>query len=191
VKWRNRKGSILIMTLLICTIIFMLAVSYSTMVTLETNTANIHNNANMALYVADAGIRRGFADLVNLREDQFATLTGGTDWRVEDVAYNYEAEEVVGNYSVTVEGTPENGNFGPVEPIPSDAGGSDRGFFTYRFTIESNGTISRNGDVVARRTVIARVLLERAEGGSEDTGSGGVDDYQGYGRIEDWYEKHR
>ena len=101
----------------------------------------------------------------------------------------YTSDLKVGGYVVTIHGGPEavppslpdsfvhqiSGDTGPNPPL--------RGTFKGLFTIESCGTVTRGAEIVARRTLFAKVLVSRGELLNQD--------YQGYGRIFYLYEKNR
>jgi hypothetical protein len=198
-----RRGSVLIITLLVAAIIFMLAVSYCTMVTVESKTIQLNDDANIALYCADAGLHRGFAELVNLDQAGIDSLVSGAQATLQfmDNSIFNDGQGRAGGYVSTIYGRaaanpggydPETPSpvppfpdpiYGFVVPAPGDTFAlGDRGRYRYRFTVQSESRIFRGVDLMTRRTIVAKVLIERAER---------PDDYQGFGKIEYWFEKFR
>lgn len=193
------RASALVTTLLMSAIIFVLAVCFSTMVTIETRTVQYNNYANTALYVADAGMQRGFVELTNLEPLRFNGLVLGTlpFCQLTDTAYI--AGNQSGIYTAIICGAthpestyrpqtadpaiPEGFGWVPLLPKDLSAPPNSRGRFRWRFTILARGGLMRdNTMVLARRSLIAKVLVSRAEDN---------DDYQGYGKIESWSEQNR
>lgn len=183
----RRRGSLLIMTLFISAMIFMLAVSYSTMVTIESKTIQFHDDVNIAFYVADSGINRGFIELINMPKTGFDNLVNnaGATVSFQDVAF-YDADLKTGSYNVTIYGGPEDpstiAGLDLNVPVMLGDTGTNRGTFKWLFRIQSTGTITRGAETLARRILIAKVLMAR---GAQ------VGEYQAYGRIYEWYEKNR
>ena len=182
------------MTLLMGIIIFILVLCFSSMVTLESRTVQNNNYANIAFYAADAGIQRGLVELANVENTVISNLISGTTPVVQyvDIAYLMGASS--GSYTVSIFGkncpdpdyAPQIGSFGqvstmPDEPAPQPPAGT-RGRYRWRFTMLSEGALIESGTTLARRSLIAKVLIARAEDG---------DDYQGYVRMEYWSELNR
>jgi hypothetical protein len=201
---RGSRGSVLIMALLMATIIFMLAVSFTTMVTLESKTVSASDDANIAFYCADAGLQRSFVELVNFTpgtaplnidvNDMY--LGTRTNVTFDDTGIYTDSTGRTGQYKSTIYANIPGKNiadyntiystdpagFGVVTAVPGDFGA--RGIYRYIFTIESQGTVLKTGNVISRRTIVAKVLIERPVLMDNS-------EYQGYGKIQYWYEKYR
>lgn len=182
------SGSMLISTLLISAIVFMLVVIYNSIITNESRTTEFGNDAALALYVSDSGLKRGFSNLVSLSLGN--TSTPNTflyvkAYGIQSTISMYTSGSEVRKYSVTVYGNnssvtsyrPVTGSFGAVTMM----GGG--GTYKHCFTIESLGWVERNGDIKARRTLMAKVLIHR---GDED-----ADGFPVCGKIDCWYQKNR
>jgi hypothetical protein len=187
---------VLIFTLLVSAIIFMLAVSFSTLVTLESKTIASYNYANLALHAADAGFQRGFIDLVNKPWADLSALVvtpPGTSYTLPPGKTQlYDADGVITYYTVEtsdpVPNTPEGGNFGNVEPTGT------RGYYRWQLTVTSIGEVALAGnpaEIIARRTIRARISLQRPQQDITGAPAPGSDDYQGYGKILNWSEANR
>lgn len=183
--WRRSgiRASVLIITLLVSAIIFMIAVSFSTMVTMESKTSQAADDANLALYEADAGLRRAFVELVNLDWDRLKgmietgdpfSLTGGC----------FLSSSRRGSYSIKITFVRELSGAERYEVTKSnndDYTGS-RGKYQWRFKVLSVGQIGNAGTVFSQRTVVALVDIQRAKN---------ADEYRGSGNIFYWSEMNR
>ncbi|MGV8125212.1 MAG: hypothetical protein AB2L14_36150 [Candidatus Xenobiia bacterium LiM19] len=230
--WRKKRNgiraSVLIITLLVSAIIFMIAVSFSTMVTMESKTAQASNDANLALYEADAGLRRAFVELVNMEWVKLKDMIdNGTPFKISGGCFSSSGKS--GNYGVKIvfvrelseseryevtvveENSPASGKAGSGNSVSSsegtsgnigtdgggsstdgggtDGGGTDgggatvsKGKYQWRFKMVSVGRIENAGTVLAQRTVIAYVDIQRAQN---------ADEYRGSGNIFYWSEMNR
>ncbi|MHC9541467.1 MAG: hypothetical protein AB9903_18335 [Vulcanimicrobiota bacterium] len=224
--WRKKRSgiraSVLIITLLVSAIIFMIAVSFSTMVTMESKTAQAANDANLALYEADAGLRRAFVELVNMEWVKLKDMIdNGTPFKMSGGCFSSSGKS--GNYGVkiifvrelseseryevtVVDEDPHNigkagsgngvsstdggGNGGSSNGGSSTDGGStdgggtsvSKGKYQWRFKMVSVGRIGNSATVLAQRTVIAYVDIQRAQN---------ADEYRGSGNIFYWSEMNR
>jgi hypothetical protein len=202
---RGSRGSVLIMALLMSTIIFMLAVSFTTMVTLESKTVSASDDANIAFYCADAGLQRAFVELVNfspvvppLIDVNDMWLGKTTNITFDETGIYSDSQGRTGDFKSTVYANIPGKNiaeyntiynldpagFGNVDPAPGDAG--TRGIYRFLFTVESQGTVMKSGGVIARRTIVAKVLIERPDPAVMNN-----TEYNGAGKIMYWYEKYR
>jgi hypothetical protein len=190
-QYCRARGSVLILTLLVSAIIFMLAVSYSTLITMESKTIMVHNDSNLALFAADAGFFRAFTDIVNMPRSGFAPMvTGPFPYTLYNRVQLYDANGDQAYYTVTITTTAPStmtgGNYGDVV-----AGQPQFGTYKWRMYVQSVGQVERpvNGGyyvIVARRTIRARVLVERPNDTAPDPAA-----YQGYGKIDYWSEANR
>ncbi|MDQ7826625.1 MAG: hypothetical protein RDV48_27730 [Candidatus Eremiobacteraeota bacterium] len=198
------RGSTLMLTLIVGAIIFMLAVTYSTFITVQSRSIEAKNNSSMALYVADAGVKRAFVEVVNMEPAQFADLLNptappsptpspvynGTPLQTSDgMAGSYVscfAKPVEINTEAT--GTKAYGWVPILQGDPyapaSPSAAKNRGRYRYKVDAVSTGTITRTRDneVLARKTLRAKFFIERAEKAT---------DYRGYGIIYYWSEMNR
>lgn len=191
---RHITGSTLIVVMLVFAIIFILMVTYNTIITIESRATVASNDANTALYLADAGLERTFGNLVQMQRSVFdETKNKG---KIYDKTSFYTSGEDIGYYKAVIYGNNGPAEYLPITPdyMPLGGIGSDFGTVTlkggggkynYRFTVEVEGWIERRGNEVAHRTVMAKILIRRGEDFTDYPG------YWGCGKIEAWYEKNR
>ena len=219
----------LIITLLVSAIIFMIAVSFSTMVTMESKTAQAANDANLALYEADAGLRRAFVEIVNMEWVKLKDMIdNGTPFKMSGGCFSSSGKS--GNYGVKIvfvrelseseryevtvvnedqhniakagsgngvsnydssnndnsgnggSSTDGGGNGGSGTDGGGGSGSGSKGKYQWRFKMVSVGRIGNAGTVLAQRTVIAYVDIQRAQN---------ADEYRGSGNIFYWSEMNR
>jgi len=179
----GERASVLIITLLVSAIVFMIAVSFSTMVTMESRTAQAANDSSLALYEADAGLRRAYVELVNMKWDIMKDMIdNSTVFRVKGGCLS--AGDRHGSYSVHITfikelAEPERYE---VTKLDGDDFAGSRGRFRWRFKIVSEGEIGNAGTTFAHRSILAYVDIQRAET---------VDEYRGTGIINYWSELNR
>ncbi|GEM_PF-2323449 len=188
--WRTKRvdirASVLIITLLVSAIIFMVAVSFSTMVTMESKTAQTSIDSNLAFYEADAGLRVAYVRLVNMYSDKLENMVdneaSSPPFKVNGGCFSSGVK--CGEYNVGASFVREltGTEMYEVTKVPGDTFAGSRGKFQLRFRMVSVGRIRNAGTVVAQRTIVAYVDIQRAQSPNE---------YRGTGNIFYWSEMYR
>jgi hypothetical protein len=102
----NKRGFILVVTLLAACILIAIAIPYVARVATEYKLAAKMRNANLAIDIAEAGVDRAIWEIVYNNSAfpgwTYANNAGNQTWTISNVAFHNTANAAIGYYDVTV-----------------------------------------------------------------------------------------